>query len=185
MDVDVNTLTARGYQARREGQSAEAHRLFSEAVCFCRSNADSDRGGRSMLALALAGLGQIERDLGHGEIARQLYAESVDLYRTMNNPLKLAHTVRHLGDILRESGDSEVADPCYQEALEIYRHHVETPPLDLANAVAGYARLKAKTRDSERAGTLWREARAIYQSLSLAAGVEEADTELARLHRST
>ncbi|MDQ2839448.1 MAG: tetratricopeptide repeat protein, partial [Acidobacteriota bacterium] len=135
-----DTLITQGYQARREHRLANAKQLFAEAVELCRKADD-----RKRLAKALTGIGQIERDLHDREAARKHYEEAVTLYRALDDPLRLAHTVRHVGDILQDDGQRELAEPCYEEALEIYREHQETSPLDLANTIAGFARLKVKT----------------------------------------
>ena len=155
---------------------ADAKQIFTEVVAQCRKADD-----RKTLARALTGLGQIERDLHNGDAARQSYEEAVIIYRSLDDPLRLAHTVRHVGDILQHEGQPELAEPCYKEALQIYRKHPETPPLDLANAVAGFARLRVKTSDANGAKSLWLEARNLYTSLGLQAGVTESDAQLALL----
>lgn len=78
-------------------------------------------------------LGQIERDLNNSDLALRHYEESAGIYRSLDNPLRLAHTVRHIGDILRKESRFDDSIPCYREALEIYRLSPETQPLDLAN----------------------------------------------------
>ena len=52
--------------------------------------------------------------------------------RKVDDPLKLAHTVRHLGDAYYYAGRWSLAEPCYLEALSIYRRHENRRPLDLA-----------------------------------------------------
>jgi len=126
-----------GYQARRDGRLTEAWEIFSESVALCRGADD-----QQLLASSLVGLGQIERDLGKSEAATQHYREAVDLYRCGDDRLRLAHTIRHLADILRGYGDIEPARSLYEEALSIYRNDPDTPPLDLANAIRGFALLR-------------------------------------------
>jgi tetratricopeptide (TPR) repeat protein len=111
------------------------------------------------------------------------YSSSVDLLRTLDEPLRLAHTVRHVGDILRQLGRPEEACGCYYEALAIYRGHGATPPSDLANTIRGYALARGDLHETESAEALWIEARDLYASLDLQAGVDEADRWL-RLHRA-
>ena len=97
------------------------------------------------------------------------------------DPLRLAHTVRHVGDILREDKQLEPAGPCYREALEIYRAHEDTPPLDLANAIRGYALLKAETGERQDAIALWQEAGELYAQVHVEAGVAESERRVALL----
>jgi tetratricopeptide (TPR) repeat protein len=172
----AETLLERGYQARRENRLAEAKACFEEAVGQCRAADDS-----AMLARALTGLGQIERDLQETAAALGHYEDAVAIYRTLDDALVLAHTVRHVGDILRNQGKLESAAPCYGEALGIYRRHEETPPLDLANAIRGYALLKASVGDKEEAAKLWQEAGVLYAAVGVDVGVAESARQVAQL----
>jgi tetratricopeptide (TPR) repeat protein len=176
MDSASQALLARGYAARKEHRPLDAKQLFEEAVELCRKS--NDQGGR---AQALAGLGQIERDLREGDAARRHYEESVAIYRTLDSPLKLAHTVRHLADILREQGELVLAEPRYQEALQIYREHEEAAPLDLANTFRGFALLKGDRGATRDALSLWREAGDLYAQCNVAAGVAESKRQLEHL----
>ncbi|MGA9669243.1 MAG: tetratricopeptide repeat protein [Terracidiphilus sp.] len=169
-------LLKEGCRARREDRPADARVSFAEAVEQCRGTDD-----KTMLAQALAGLGQIERDLGQLDAAVKLYAEAVELYRTVDRPLALAHTVRHLADILRHQVQLDLAAPHYREALAIYRSHEETPPLDLANALRGYALLKSSEGEAEEATRLWREASGLYAAAGVEAGVVESQVQIERL----
>jgi tetratricopeptide (TPR) repeat protein len=127
-------LIERGYGTRRAGRSADAHRLFTQAVAVSRRV-----GSSAVLVRALKGLGQIERDHGNGDAALPLYEEAVRICRAEGGALRLAHTVRHLGDIHQDAARFDLAEPCYREALAIYRCQRRTNPLDLANAVRPFA----------------------------------------------
>jgi tetratricopeptide (TPR) repeat protein len=106
--------------------------------------------------------------------ALKLYQSAATIYRERNEPLALAHTVRHVGDIQTERGDLAAAEPCFVEALSIYRSHPETKPLDLANAIRGYAVLKQNTGQKAESKLLWQEARELYRALNIEAGVAES-----------
>jgi tetratricopeptide (TPR) repeat protein len=176
MDITASALIKQGYQARREHCPDEARRCFAEAVTLCRKGSD-----RGVLAQALTGLGQIERDLHRNAAALECYEEAVEICRTLDEPLRLAHTVRHVGDILRHFGQFQQAESCYKEALEIYRNHEETPPLDLANALRGFALLKGELGPPEEAKQLWQEAKGLYALVEAQAGVDESDAQIHRL----
>jgi tetratricopeptide (TPR) repeat protein len=90
-----------------------------------------------------------------------------------------------LADILRENGSPEDASLRYEEALKIYREYAETPPLDLANTLRGFALLKADIGEKEEAKSLLREARSLYESVNVQAGVEESELQIARTPGST
>jgi tetratricopeptide (TPR) repeat protein len=113
--------------------------------------------------------------------ALQLYQEAAGLYRAEGDALRLAHTVRHVGDIRQETARPDLAEPCYHEALSLYLNHAETPPLDLANAIRGLAILKSDAGDAAAARALWEEARDLYATLNVDAGVSESVRRLGLL----
>ena len=111
------------------------------------------------------------------------YKLAVARARTMADPLKLAHKVRHLGDAYYYAGRGAEAEPCYVEALSIYRHHEHTPPLDLANAIRSFAVLKDYVGADDEAKPLWQEAHELYLAVNVSAGVAESAARLALLAR--
>lgn len=113
--------------------------------------------------------------------ARRLYAEAAALYRSEENPLAYAHTVRHIADMFLEESHLAEAKPLYEEALELFRSNLNTKLLDLANTVRPYALLHEKLDNLEAAVELWREARVLYASLRIDPGVSECSTHLAKL----
>jgi len=167
---------ANGYQARRDHQLDKARNCFSRALHLSGTSNDKLNS-----AQAHAGLGQIERDEKKIGAALKHYQLSVELYRNQDNPLALAHTVRHVADILLGEKNLEQAKRHYEEALAIYRDHKETPPLDLANTLRGYGLLMGRSGHTEEATMLWLEARAIYEQLGIEAGVTECRSHLAFL----
>src|SRR2546430_13957631 len=90
--------------------------------------------------------------------------------RKIDDPLRLAHTVRHLGDAYYYAGRPSLAEPCYIEALSIYRRHEHRRPLDLANAIRSFAVLKDEVGAAEEAELLWQEAHDVYVNLDGSAG---------------
>ena len=122
------------------------------------------------------------RRQGRVSEARQCYGDAVEIYRQNNDePLRLAHTGRHLADILRGEGAFELARPLYEEALKIYRGHKEASSLDVANAIRGFALLESAIGSKKEATALWQEARKLYESVDVQAGVQESDVQLERL----
>ena len=112
--------------------------------------------------------------------ARRLYAEAAALYQSEKNPLAYAHTIRHIADMfLGESRLSE-ALPLYEESLALYRANLNTRLIDLANTVRPYALLHEQLGNLEVARQLWQEARNLYASLRIEAGVKECDSHLNR-----
>jgi tetratricopeptide (TPR) repeat protein len=97
------------------------------------------------------------------------YEEAVNLFREADQPLVLAHSVRHLGDVYLEQGRPDLAEPCYHEALSLYRTHTDESSLDYANALRSLAVLRC-----EQARMLWEEVRSLYTGLSIEQGIAES-----------
>jgi tetratricopeptide (TPR) repeat protein len=177
MSDPAEDLLARGYLARREHRLADARSHFAEAAKTSR-----ETGENASLAQALAGLGQIERDMGDLDAAIIHYDAAVAVFRRLNEPLRLAHTIRHAGDIRQNRVEIELALPCYEEALSIYRCHAQTSPLDLANAIRGFALARGASGSVAEALRLWQEARGLYDAVGVQDGVSESDTQIASLN---
>lgn len=109
------------------------------------------------------------------------YEEAVALCRTLDEPLLLAHTVRHLGDVHHDQGRAAVAERCYDEALTIYYQRPDAKPLDFANAVRRVAVLKEEAGDHAEAATHWREAHDLYVKAAEPMGIAESAAWLALL----
>ena len=174
MSEDAHTLIQRGHAQRRDDRADDALQSFTEAVAAARRD-----GNDADLVNALKGLGQIQRDLGHGERALPLYEEAVELCLAMEDLPGLAHTLRHLGDIHQDAGSLSAAEEPYAQALALYRRLPTTPSLEMANALRPYALLRESLGETEAAHAMWREARALYLAAGVAEGVEECDRHLA------
>lgn len=174
--IPAAELLSRGYEARGEKRLADARQFFAVAVERCQKAND-----RQLLAQALCGLGQIERDMGNSVQALRHLTDAVALRRAQQDPLALAHTIRHVADVLRGQGQAAKAEPFYAEALGIYRNQEQVQPLDLANAIRGYALLKADLNDPEEATFLWHEAMALYAEAGVQEGVAESQSQIAFL----
>ena len=109
------------------------------------------------------------------------YKAAVGALRKADDPLRLAHAVRHLGDAYYRTGQASLAEPCYLEALSIYRSNEDRAPLDLANAIRSLAVLTDEGGAAQEAQHLWREAHDLYLSVDVPAGVAESAARLALL----
>jgi hypothetical protein len=67
--------------------------------------------------------------------------------------------------------------------LELYRSNLDTKLLDLANTVRPYALLNEEQGNLDSARKLWEEARHLYGSLRVEAGVSECDDHISQLKR--
>lgn len=173
---DPGLLLTSGYEARREGRSEDARDLFAQAVAESRFSPD-----RTILARALKALAQIERDLHHRSSALKCYREAAEIQRELADQLGWAHTVRHIADVLREQNSLSEAETSYSQALEVYRNHPDSPVLDRANALRGYALLKDKAGNHDDALLMWCGAKALYETAGVPAGVAECASQIAFL----
>ena len=110
--------------------------------------------------------------------------EAAHIYRDQNDILAYAHCIRHIADIYQQERKAIEAKPLYEEALELYRSNLNTKLLDLANTVRPYALLTEQEGSLDLARTLWAEARNLYSSLRVDAGISECNAHLAKLQRS-
>lgn len=115
-----------------------------------------------------------ERAKGRADNAQTGYARAAELARSTGDERLLAHSLRHLSDLARERGETGVAWEHASEAVTLYRRARDR--LGLANAL----RLQALSAvDQEAASACWQEARDLYSSLHVKAGVSECDRHLA------
>jgi len=136
---------------------------------------DTNRTNRLARAQALRQQGESVRRRDHAG-ARKCYEEAVALLRDMDEPLRLAHVVRHLGDVYLEQGCPDLAEPCYCEARDLYLSQGDKSSLDFANATRSLAMLRW-----EQSKVLWEEAQTLYVSLNVGSGINESKTRIAAL----
>jgi len=173
MTETLKELLARGYQARRHNQLAESRAAFFEAVRKAALEAD-----RPSLAEALCGLAHAEHGIGNLEAAAHQFSNAVVLYRELGLQERLAFALRHQADVLRELLKFTEAEPLYREAEKIYRQIGDAVRLDLANTLRGLALLNKATARLEDSKALWQEARRLYSTCHVEAGIEECDKQL-------
>ena len=128
--------------------------------------------------------GRAARRDGNLTLAIKLYQAAANLLRPLDQPLRLAHTIRHVADIQWSALLFEESRANYAEAVAIYRTNPDAGKLDLANTLRGYALLSESIADIAAASELWTEARDVYEAVGVQAGVEEADRRLAKFHNS-
>jgi hypothetical protein len=106
------------------------------------------------------------------------YAAAAAAARAARDEALLAHALRHLSDMDREDGRAEQALSFAEEAVQLYRRDPSSGPLDLANALRLAALASMDSGCAGASGSLWREARDLYQAAEVEPGVREADGHL-------
>jgi len=171
-------LYEQGRKARLERRFEEARRAFAEALQRCGCDDDP-----RLEAELHAELGYVERALHDENSAEAHYREATERFRRLGDAFRTAHNVRHLADILRESGRPREAAPFYSESIEFFRNSGEYP-LQLANALRGLALMQGDLKDFSGSLQSWAEAKALYQMVSVDAGVAESRKRIADLMAS-
>ena len=169
-------LLEQGRVAKKERRPEDARNAFRDALTEIRGKEEGP-----LVATLYEELAYVERNLRDLESAERHYRKASELYRGLHHLLKAAHTLRHAADILRDQSRRDESARLYAEALVIYRDHQETPPLDLANAIRGFALLKEDEEDREQAVRLWQEAGKLYEQTGVDAGVEESKRRIGLL----
>ena len=172
----TESLLEYGLEAKREHRLKHARSLFRKALDESRSSEDRELRARLYVELAY-----IELGLGELEHARTHYLKAAEIHRELGHVLRSVHAARHAADILREQGKGEEAGQLYSEVLETYRASSDASRLDLANAIRGLALLKTQMGAGGEARALWEEARDLYRSEDIPAGVEECTRQIASL----
>lgn len=121
------------------------------------------------------------RNEGDLSAAREHYTTAAQAYRQSGDTLAYAHSIRHIADVYQQEQNATDAKPLYEEALELYRSNLNTKLLDLANTVRPYALLLEQQGDIASAKQHWQEARNLYTSLRIDAGITECNTHLSAL----
>ena len=185
----ARALIAKAWRARAGVlQSARTGEATPDAV-MARVEADLVRAceiceqmdAKPEHSVALGKLGHVALDLGDPDRARTLFEKSVAVAREANDPLRLAHAVRHLGQVNHRLGRLESAGHCYAEALDLYDKSGTAHPLDHANALRPMAALREEAGDVEEARLLWRRAANLYRSVGVDEGERECEAHLASM----
>lgn len=128
--------------------------------------------------------GRQARNQGDFASARARYAAAAKIYREQNDLLAYAHTIRHIADIYQQESNPVEAKPLYEECIELYRSNLGTKILDLANALRPYALLNEAQGNLDFGRRLWEEARQLYSSIRVEAGVSECDVHISKLQQA-
>jgi len=109
-----------------------------------------------------------EKAAGRVEKAEGHYRRAAELARACRDERLLAHALRHMSDLALARGAVHEAWEQASEAVALYRRSGDQ--LGLANAL----RLQAlSAEEPQKAKSCWREARELYGSLDISAGVAE------------
>jgi predicted ATPase/DNA-binding NarL/FixJ family response regulator len=109
-------LAAAGLLAYRQGDYAEASMMFEETRRVAEAIGD-----RSMLARALAGLGDVHIVRSEPNDALRCFQQSLDLYRAEDDVPSIARGLSRLGNAYDNLFDYEAEEGAYRESLALFR----------------------------------------------------------------
>lgn len=132
-------------------------------------------GIKRVLVSALKQLANIERRIpAFREAANRTYAEVVEIYRELDEPLELAWALRHIG--INQEYDERLteAEQYYDESLKLFRKYATENSMNYANTVRYPAVVKNRLGKRAESKELWEEAFKRYGQLEEPVPVAEA-----------
>ena len=134
-----------------------------------RALAASPDAPAPLRALALEGLGNIVYRQGDLKAGATALEESVAIWRSLDDPRKLAATLSNLGSVVETQGDLDRAQALHEEALSIARQIGN--PIPVATALNNLALVLWGKGDLERATTLLEESVAMKRQIGNQVGL--------------
>lgn len=175
MNTDIQNYLQQAKQFRQDNDYTASMNIINQAYDVCAKNDYASRGN------IYAFLGHMERDQQALHKALLMYNKALGEFRKISDDLKVTHTVRHIADLQQALGQNHIAEENYQMVLTNYRKNEATTNLDLANALRGFALLQEDLGNKSEAKDAWTEARSMYLSANIQAGVAECDGHLVKL----
>ena len=145
---------ARWWDAR--GHAAEGRDWLARALAD--GPVPGPTGARALAAAAL-----LARRLGDADQAEQLYLQSLEIARSLDDQIGIASAINNLGVLALDRGDAEQAKAHYDEALAIFRSINDDRRV--AAALLNFGQVARRLGDAPLATARYEEALAIYRRL--------------------
>jgi serine/threonine protein kinase/tetratricopeptide (TPR) repeat protein len=156
---------------RMQGDWASFGRRIERAIAVARAS-----GGTWLLAEAVRGKAEADRQRGRLPQARQGFIEALPIYERVGASQGAAQCIQGLGDVARQLGREDQAGDHYQRALEIYRGlHDLKGMAGIMRGLGGLARLRG---DYEQAGLVIQRALELFESQGLRLGMANCLNDL-------
>ena len=117
----VNTLSWQGLFAFRWGHADQARECLGQGMDLLDRPPLADRDARRERAYLLGVMGDVENWSGDRREARELYAQSMALYRALGDRWGLAHALNRMARASQGQGAFDQARQFAQEALSLHR----------------------------------------------------------------
>lgn len=122
-------------------------------------------------------LGRESRVVGQLDKSVTAYRQAAQIARDSNSG-DLLYALRHLTDVAREAGDVELALSSGKEAVALALQMGDEGLLEKANTLRLYALALESNDEGNEAMPFWAQARSIYASVGVEAGVLECEAHL-------
>jgi len=175
--METKQLLNEAWDKRRSKKYDEALGLVRKAQDVSKED-DYDSLGRVFHVYM-----QLEHDQGNFSKALKFCQKSLEYYRKTEDPLKIAHSLRHVADLQREIGQDADSERNYREVIDIYRTNPKLNLGNLANALRGFALVLEQRDRIKEAIPVWEETKDLYQKCGIQAGVDEAEGKLESLRQ--
>jgi predicted ATPase/class 3 adenylate cyclase len=136
---------------------------FTEGRRQLKSVLKVDGGTPLQRAYALHAAGSLAWRQGDYEDAESLYADSLALYKDLDDSAGIALALNSTGLILVDRGEYEAASSAYNESLRLRRACGD--PYDIANSLNNMGTLASRRSDYDRARELYNESLTLFRSL--------------------
>ena len=162
---------------RGKGNYQKALDLITQARVHCKENDHAFYGRIFHIYM------QIESDHNNYKKALDYCEQALDYYQKTNDQTVIAHSTRHMADLLVQLANYTEAKKHYDSSIQLYRDNQNSSPLDLANALRGYAICLESLEDLDDASKAWGEVMDLYQALEIEQGVDEAKQHIDHLRK--
>jgi DNA-binding CsgD family transcriptional regulator/tetratricopeptide (TPR) repeat protein len=173
--IGSKAISAAAMFARRQGDYAEAERLYRDALVLFEA-----LGDEVGIASTTNNLGVLALDQGQYDLARERYEAAMEQFQQLGQENRVAAILVNLGPVARRLGDPDLAARRYEEALAIYRRLGDRQRAAIVLNNLGV--LAITQHDAERAATLFREALNGFRGLQDAPGIALALRNLGEAH---
>jgi predicted ATPase/DNA-binding CsgD family transcriptional regulator len=118
--IGVRALATAAIFARRQGDLAEAERLYTQSL-----DISTRLGDQVGIASAINNLGVLARDRGDLEMAFDNLQRGLAIFRELNDERRVAAMLINIGSLARQLGRYGEALAFYQESLALYRRFAD------------------------------------------------------------
>ncbi len=162
-----------GYAEYLKGNYRRAKRIYEDLL----GDAALDDYSPTSHAYGMNNLGEIVRELGDMDAARDLFQKAYDIFKSYQNRRGIAFTLNNLAGVLTFSGDLHAAKQMYQEALELHRDIGDL--IGIGHSLSGLGNLSGMLGDEQEALAYFQQSLAVRREVGDWRGIADSTFDLA------